>query len=747
VEALNAKNQDPGRPRTRLINVSNRLSVTVTKNADGLHFEESVGGLTTGLASLSQDYEICWVGWPGITADDLDDSQKQQIVNRFAETSTCPVFLSTEQVEHFYEGFSNKTIWPLFHYFPLNTVFEDRYWQEYQRVNEEFCSAVLDIAGPDDCIWVHDYHLMLLPGLLRDKLPSAKIGFFLHIPFPSFELFRLLPWRRELLTGILGADLVGFHTYDSVTYFLNSASRILGYEHSMGTLTADNRLVKVDSFPMGIDYERYSQAPYDEKVRSYAAEIRRKVGDRKVVLSVDRLDYTKGIIERLEAYEMFLSEYPRYKAQVTLIVLAVPSRAHVDSYMQLREQLERLTGRINGEHGAIGWVPVWYLYRAVPFEQLIALYSVADVGLVTPLRDGMNLVAKEFVAARTDGTGVLVLSEMAGAASELGEAIIVNAHDKHAIVRALAEALEMPREEQIDRNRSMQERLSRYTVKRWVADFIETLNDIKSTQRQHSVRLLTRPDKDKLVASYKKNRNRLLLLDYDGTLVGFVDRPDKARPDEELMELLKKLAADKANEVLVISGRDRRTLERWLHGLGVCLVAEHGAWFSRHDGQWQMAEAFRSDWKQVVKPILQLYSDRTPGGFVEEKEFSLVWHYRRAHPEMADVRTKELIHAIANMTKNLGVGVFEGNKIVEIKSAGISKGRIIEQWLKTDVWDFILAAGDDYTDEDMFDVLPPDAFSIKIGTSISKARFNMDSVRDLRTLLKQLSNVTVWTAP
>ncbi len=741
--ALNTGNLQQVSQKTRLITVSNRLSVTITKDSEGLHFQNSVGGLATGLASLSESYEICNVGWPGIPSDQLNDTEKTQIANELGGTCSCPVFLSGRQLESYYEGFSNKTIWPLFHYFPLNTVYEDRYWQAYKQVNNEFCKNILALARPDDCIWVHDYHLMFLPKLLREKLPEARIGFFLHIPFPCFEIFRLLPWREELLEGILGADLVGFHTYDSVTHFLVSAARIAGVEHSMGTITHDNRFVKVDSFPMGIDYEKYSQAPQDSKVQKYAAEIRQKVGDRKIVISIDRLDYTKGIIERLEAYEMFLSKNPHYRGKVTLILLAVPSRAHVNSYMLLRGQLEQLIGRINGEHGTIGWIPIWYLYRAVPFEQLIALYSVADVALVTPLRDGMNLIAKEFVAARSDGTGVLVLSEMAGAACELGEAIIVNAHDKHAIVRALDEALEMPPEEQIDRNRLMQQRLSRYTVKRWVADFIGTLYNVKNIQQQLSVKKLTRINKAELVKQYRSCRKRLLLLDYDGTLVGFVTRPDKARPDEEIIAILKKLAADKANEIVVISGRDRRTLERWLHGLGVCLVAEHGAWFSRHDGEWQVAEPFRSDWKQVVMPILQLYSDRAPGCFVEEKESSLVWHYRRANPEMADVRTKELKDAIANLTKNLGVSVYEGNKIVEVKNAGISKGRITEMWLKTDTFDFILAAGDDYTDEDMFAVLPPHAYSIKIGLSISKARFNVDSVRDLRVLLKEFSNQTI----
>ena len=716
-------NQDNNKEtRGRLIIVANRLPVTVTKDAKGLHFQNSVGGLATGLASVSADHNIYWVGWPGIAADDLNDSEKEQITNKLTEKSTHSIFLSKEQIENFYEGFANKTIWPLFHYFPTTAIYEDRYWQSYRQVNEEFCKTVVGQVGPEDYIWVHDYHLMLLPGMLREKLPAAKIGFFLHIPFPSFELFRLLPWRREILDGILGADLVGFHTYDYVTHFLNSAARIAGYEHSMGTISVDTRIAKAEVFPMGIDYDKYSQASKGDSVQKYADEIRQRVGNRKIIVSIDRLDYTKGIVERLEAYELFLKENPNYKGKVTLVLLAVPSREHVDSYVQMREHLERLVGKINGEQGTIGWIPIWYLYRSAPFEQLVALYTVADVMLLTPLRDGMNLIAKEFIAARPDGTGVLVLSETAGAASELGEAVIINAQDKRAVARAIVESLEMPAEEQIARNRSMQWRLSRYTVGRWVADFIDTLNGVKEMQHQLAVNLLTEKSKRDFVERFKKSRRRLLLLDYDGTLVGFANRPELARPDDELIAILKKLASDKANEVVIISGRDKITLKNLVGNLGVSLVAEHGAWFCRPNQDWKELDQFKSDWKQVVLPVLQLFCDRTPGAFVEEKDFSLVWHYRRANPQMANVRIKELKDAVSNLIKNLGVGIYEGNKIIEVKNTGISKGRITEMWLKAAEWDFILAAGDDFTDEDMFAVLPPDAFSIKIGLHLSKGK-------------------------
>jgi len=725
-----------------LIIVSNRLPVSVTKRTNQLRFQPSVGGLATGLSSFRKSHQGQWVGWPGIATDKISEQQKQQILNNLKEQNCHSIFLSMKDIQNFYHGFCNKTIWPLFHYFSLYTVYENRYWQAYKQVNEAFCDAIVKIAEPDDQIWVHDYQLMLLPQFIREKLPNAQIGFFLHIPFPSFELFRLLPWRVELLNGLLGADLIGFHTYDYVRHFLSSTARIVGTEHSMGELTVGDRVVKVDAFPMGIDYDRYSGAVEDQKVKKRLTTIRKKVGERKIIISIDRLDYTKGIVQRLEAFDLFLSQNPEYKEKVTLILVAVPSRTDVEDYMELRKQVEGLVSRINGEHGVIGWVPVWYLYRFLPFERLVALYKTADVALVTPLRDGMNLIAKEFIATKTDGRGVLILSEMAGAASELGEAVIVNAHNKGAIIRAIKEALEMPIEEQIERNRLMQNRLSRYTVTRWAHDFMETLRNVKKTQEELSIRKLAKSTREKLTNEYNKSSKRLLLLDYDGTLVDFAGRPEKARPDEKVLVLLENLVADPKNDVVIISGRDKATINHWLGNLNASLIAEHGAWFKEKGKDWQVIEPLRNDWKDTIRPILELYTDRTPSSSIEEKDFSLVWHFRRSDPELAYLRTQELRDAIMDLTANLDIGVFEGSKILEVKNIGISKGHAAELWLKRQKWDFILAAGDDYTDEDLFAVLPENAYSIKVGYSISKARFNLDSVYELRLLLEQLTKTS-----
>jgi trehalose 6-phosphate synthase/phosphatase len=723
----------------RLIVVANRLPLSITKRANEFYFRTSPGGLAVGLSSLPESFERLWFGWPGMASDKLTAKDKNKITEQLVAEKSIPVFLSQNQIDGYYSGFCNETIWPLFHYFPLRTIYENRFWQTYREVNQIFCDEVTKFAKNGDYIWVHDYQLMLLPKFLRDKLPNLQIGFFLHIPWPSFELFRLLPWRQEILEGLLGADLIGFHTYDYARHFLSSACRIIGLDHTLGKVTFGNRIIKVDTFPMGINYEKYSQADNDTGVKQEANKILQKIGDRKIIISIDRLDYTKGIIQRLEAFDLFLSENPEYKGKVTLIMVAVPSRIDVEDYQMLRRNLEQLVGRVNGEHGTIGYMPVWYLYRFLPFKNLAALYNIADVALITPLRDGMNLIAKEFIASKNDGKGVLIISEMTGAASELGEALTVNPHNKAAIVAAIKHALEMPINEQIERNRLMQARLKRYNVQRWSSDFLNALFDIKKTQHEISVRKLSKTNMKKLISDYTKTKQRLFLLDYDGTVVGFQDRPTKAGPDNEIINLLRGLSSDLKNKIIIISGRDKESLTNWLGSLNVALVAEHGAWIKETNNDWQCPGTFNRTWKDTIRPILELFSDRTPGALLEEKDFSLVWHYRRSDPELAAVRLHELKSALLNLTANLDVGVFEGNKILEVKNQGINKGRAAEFWLTHQNWDFILAAGDDYTDEEMFATIPDSAYSIKVGAGISKAKFNVDTVQEIRLLLEELT--------
>ena len=718
----------------KMIIVSNRLPVSISKTGNNIKVKKSVGGLATGLGSFYKDYKGVWIGWPGIASERIRG--EKTVIRELLDKENCaPVFLSQKDVEKYYYGFSNKTLWPLFHYFTQYVIYDDSFWKKYVSVNREFAKAVLKVADKDDIIWVHDYQLMLLPMMLRKKLPDNPIGFFLHIPFPAFEVFRTLPWRKEIIEGLLGADLIGFHTYDYATYFLDSVRRLFGYESTLGKINFKDRIIKVDAFPMGIDYDKFANASKDPAVQKSVKSVRRTVGERKVILSVDRMDYTKGILQRLDAYDKFLDTYPQYKGKVTMILVAVPSRSHVEQYASLKKSVDEKVGAINGKHGMIDWTPIHYLYRSLPFNRLTALYLVADIAPITPLRDGMNLVAKEFIATKTDGKGVLILSEMAGAAKELDGALIVNPNSDDELVEALKTAMDMPIKEQIERNRMMQERLKRYTVTHWAEDFIKVLHEVKEIQENYLSKELTKEVEEKIVSDFKNSKEKLLLLDYDGTLIPFASKPSYAKPDKRLITLLSALS--EMGEVVIVSGRDKDTLERWFGKLNVGLIGEHGVWIKDHGENWREIMPLENEWKSSIRPILEYYVDRTPGSFIEEKPFSLVWHYRNVQKELAITRVGELKSVLANLAANLGVEMLDGNKVVEFKNVGINKGRAALHFINKKKWDFMLAAGDDVTDEDLFSVLPDYAYSIKVRRGISVAKYDVESYVQVRNLLEK----------
>lgn len=730
----------------RLVIVSNRLPFNVAVEEGELRFKESAGGLVTGLEAYLASFDgrqtlpnsYVWTGWPGNTvADDLRSHLRDEAYERFR---SHPVFLTEEEMERFYNGFCNKTIWPLFHYFPSYTSYQEEHWKSYVHVNEIFCDGLLEILKDDDVVWVHDYHLMLLPRLLRERGFSNPIGFFLHIPFPSYDVFRLIPgaWRREILEGLLGADLVGFHTFEYSQNFLQSVLRVLGYEHNLGQISLPSHLVRVETFPMGIDFEKFAGAATKPEVVEERKTLIASLKPSKVVLSVDRLDYSKGIINRLEGYELLLERYPEFRENVVLIMVVVPSRVMVDKYEMMKRQIEEQVGKINGKFGAVGWTPIVYQYRSVPFSSLVALYSVSDVALVTPLRDGMNLVAKEYIATRTEGVGVLVLSEMAGAAKELGEAIVINPNYREELAEALREALTMSPEEQKRRNRIMQARLRRYNIGRWADEFVQRLVEMKSIQEKFLAKLLPPSVKQNLLHEYKNSRERLILLDYDGTLVPLQRQPFAAKPGKELLSLLHSLAQETKNTIVLISGRDKETLALWFGDTPVNLVAEHGIWIRGVGQEWKLLKQQTNDWKSSVHPIMQVHADRLPGSFVEEKDYSLAWHYRGADPEQAQTVVGELTDNLVNFTATIGLHVLKGNKVIEVRTAGINKGTAATHWLSTGKYDFMLALGDDATDEDLFQVLPQNAYSIKVGVANTHARYNVRDSREALALLGAL---------
>ena len=729
----------------RLIIVSNRLPVTAVAHGKDLIFTPSIGGLATGLsaylASLkknnNQITEYLWVGWPGPATD---SHHRESISAKSAELHASPVFLSQAQMENFYDGFCNKTLWALFHYFSSYAAFKTRYWINYKEVNQIFCSALQTILKPDDIVWIHDYHLMLLPGLLRKHFPNLPIGFFLHIPFPSFEVYRVLPseWRSEILEGMLGSDLIGFHTQDYAQYFLRCVWRLLGYNHTMGKILTADHTIQVDAFPMGIDVDKFLTASRSARVTEQIAALKTRFSNTRNILSVDRLDYSKGILNRLRGFEELLNKYPQWQGKVRLLLVVVPSRVGVDRYKTMKSEIDELVGAINGRFASIDWTPVHYQYRALHFEPLVSLYAASDVMLVTPLRDGMNLVAKEYIASRPDHTGVLILSEMAGAAKELGEAIIINPNNTDEITDALRIALEMPEEEQIKRNTVMQARLQRYNVVRWANDFIAALTLLKEKQRAFEARVVTEPLRKQLRTEFLKAKNKLLFIDYDGTLIDFTGDPKTASPPASVLGLLRSLSRVPATTLVLISGRERHSLEKWFCDSGISIVAEHGAWLKEGCEEWRMMRMLTNEWKSQVMSIFNLYADRLHGSFIEEKEYSIAYHYREADPDLGSVRAKELTDNLVHFAANLDVQVLQGSKVVEMRNAGVNKGSAGKYFLSQNAFDFILAIGDDSTDEDLFRILPPHAHSIKVGTGHSHARYNISHPRDVIHLLTEL---------
>ncbi len=734
----------------RLIVVSNRLPFSLAKTSRGFSFRPSAGGLVTALGAWldreknESGLECVWVGWPG--ADVPEDKKEAVREKAMREHGSWPVFMDADEADRFYNGFCNKTLWPLFHYFTSYATYEADQWESYVSANRRFANELQGLLREGDRVWVQDYQLMLLPAMLRESHPGLSIGFFLHIPFPSFEVFRLLParWREEIVRGVLGADLAGFHTHDYCQYFLRSVYRTLGHDHRFGRIGVGERTCKVDTFPIGIDAARFTGQAEDPQTQARSAEIRAELGEnRKILFSVDRLDYSKGILHRLLGFGEFLDRNPEWREKVVFVLSVVPSREEVSQYRRMKKDLDETVGRINGRHANVGWMPIVYQYRSLAFPELVAFYGAADVALITPLRDGMNLVAKEYVACRTRDDGVLILSETTGAARDLGEAIIVNPNHKEEIAEALLEALRMEPEEQGRRMQPMRERLHRYDAAWWAHSFLESLDgETREREKPAHGRAAQPLTGDRLAGvrdGFRRAKRRLLLLDYDGTLVPFAPLPHLASPDPALGQLVAGLSASPRNIVVLISGRDRATLGGWFREGNLRMVAEHGAWIRSDAGEWGLLKPVDSQWKETLRPLFAMYVARLPGSLLEEKDYSLAWHYRGADPELGEARAKELVDDLTQYTANFGVQVLEGKKVVEIRNSGINKGEAALSLLRTHQPDFILSIGDDQTDEDVFRVLPKDAVTVRVGTRFSEARYSLPDHGAVRRLLAELA--------
>jgi len=455
--------------QSHLVIVANTLPVRRVDRGKATAWETSPGGLVSALAPIAKAEGGAWVGWTGEVGRGRRPFTHDGLLN-------VPVTVTADQFAGSYEGVCNRTIWPLYHQAVRPPEYHRRWWRQYVATNERFADRAAAVAAPGAQVWVHDYHLQLVPRMVRERRPDVRIGFFLHIPFPPAELFAHLPWREEILRGLLGAECVGFQTKTDAANFSRVAARFLGAKRTKAAVVLDGRQVRVDAFPISIDTARYATVAAEPDVVARAARFQSQLGSgRKVLLGVDRLDYTKGIDVRLKAFQQLLHNRPETAQDAAFVQVAVPSRERITEYKDLRRSVEELVGNINGTHAEVGSALVHYLRRTLPFEELLAMYQAADVMVVTPLCDGMNLVSKEYVATRFDDTGVLILSEFAGAAAELKDALLVNPHDANGMAEAMARALTMPPEEQRRRMRAMRRVVQRHDVHVWAREFLEAL--------------------------------------------------------------------------------------------------------------------------------------------------------------------------------------------------------------------------------------------------------------------------------
>ncbi len=722
----------------------------MTVGADGIDVEQSSGGLAAALRGVGGSRR--WVGWPGSV---IPPDREAEVRNVLAADGLYPVFLSAEDEEDFYGRICNDSIWPLFHYLPDRFSFTQDAWVRYVDVNERFADAIAEHCTPGCQVWIQDFQLMLVPEALRRRRADVSIGFFLHVPFPSSEIYRLLPSREQVLRGLLGADYIGFHTGDYVRHFRSSCLRVLGIEPGPDLVEHEGRVVGVGADPIGIDVESLLETLADPATAEVQAEIEARYTGRRLILGIERLDYTKGIPQKLQAFERFLEQDPERATTTTMLQVLVPSRLESPDYRAQRDEIELMVAHVNGRFGEPGRTPVEYLHRSLSPAELVSLYRRADVMAVTPLRDGMNLVAQEFVLCQSAETdlpgrfrGALVLSELAGAAHVLPGALLVNPWDVDDIVARFTEALELDPEERRRRLGLMAGRVEQLDCRRWADTFLGRLARYTRRDRQtQSTRLLDDGSRERIGQRFVRARRRTLLLDYDGTLRELATHPDLAVPTREIVELLGDLAALPATEVHVVSGRRQETLEQWFGDLPVYLCAEHGYLARAPDGQWERQLDVDLSWMPRIERLLRRVTADVPGTLVERKSCSVTWHYRQAEPEYGAWRARELLVAIEQLLLGAPAEILLGHRVIEVRARGVNKGAYVRALFPQgrESSHFVLAAGDDRTDLDLYTALPAGSIGVHVGRPQRRARdvsprdqYVVESPRAVRSLLRSL---------
>lgn len=748
--------------RYDLVVVANRLPVDSTVAPDGsISWHRAPGGLVAALEPMMQASDGAWVGWsgsPGLAAEPFDGDGMRLV----------PVELSAEEVEHYYEGFANGTLWPLYHDVIAPPEFHRHWWEAYRRVNARFARAAAEQAADGALVWVHDYQLQLVPALLRELRPDLRIGFFDHIPFPPLEIFVQLPWRRQVIDGLLGADVVGFQRGGDAANFVRAVRRLTDHTTRGPSIAVPRpgggeRQVHAAAFPISIDSAGFDALARRPQTRERAAQIRRELGDPEVLLlGVDRLDYTKGIRHRIKAFGELVAEGRLSVPEHLLVQVASPSRENVGAYQQLRDDVETLVGRLNGDLGHIGHPAVHYLHQSFPPEEMAALYLAADVMLVTALRDGMNLVAKEYVAARSDEAGALVLSEFTGAADELSSAILVNPHDIDGMKEAFVHAARIDRREARRRMRRLRRRVMEHDVAQWSRSFLAVLRAVPAVPDRPD-----RPDRPDPTGDLPEPRSAdgldaalagvanlaragavepgsaivLVALDFDGTLAPLRDDPEGSRILPDGVAALRSLGAHPAVRLALVSGRDVADLGRLAQvPAGTVLIGSHGAERAvvEASGPRPVPFALAAQDAELLDRLaqqLERVADGRPGAWVQRKPAGVVLHTRTAGPQDAEAATREALE----LGERLAPDVLRGKNVVELSVLRTDKGTALAQLREELGAALVVFAGDDVTDERGFAALGPNDVTVKVGDGPTAARFRVNDPQELCSRLLGLA--------
>jgi trehalose 6-phosphate synthase/phosphatase len=700
--------------------------VRFTVDGERIEVRPSAGGLASALGAVRGD--ALWIGWPGTV---VPEALQAGATKRLAKENLVPVFLSTDEEQDFYNRVCNDTLWPLLHYFGDRLRLTPEAWQRYVEVNQRFADAILEHSGPESRVWIHDFHLMLVPALLRRRAPNLAVGFFLHTPFPSSEVYRLLPAREDVLRGLLGSDYISFQVGDYARHFRSSCLRILGIDSNPDSIEIDGRRIGIGVDPIGIDTAGFFAVLADPETARLLENLEEQYAGRKLVLGVERLDYTKGIPQKLLAFERMLERDPAKARTVTMLQVLVPSRLESPEYVQQRDEIELLIARINGRFGQPGVTPVEYLHRDISKPGLVALYRRADVMMVTPLRDGMNLVAQEFVLCQSAPglpsrwRGSLLLSELAGSAQVLPGAMLVNPWNVDGVVERLEAALELDVRERRRRLETMTKRVEALDSKRWGEAFLTRLGRYSRRDRRRKPPPEVEGEvRERLLRRFARARSRTILLDYDGTLRELEPHPDLATPTREIRALLRQLAALPRTDVHIVSGRRRRNLEQWFGALPIHLCAEHGYLAREPGGEWRTLLELDLTWMRPIERMLRRVAADVPGAHVERKSCSVAWHYREAEPEYGSWRAHELLNDLGQHLAGAPAEVLQGHRVIEVRARGVDKGVYVRSVFPDgkESTRFVMGIGDDRTDHDLLDALPSGSTAGHVGGLLPSMR-------------------------